>query len=319
MALKWAQNHSAVMLVARFAPKWDSPGANLAVHSTERGRGHVDKERTAARIKELLQVSITARRVSADIIAEAGSARKRYRLEAELFDCIPRGAGERGGPGLPKGSMQMSTGAQIPELVLTLRKRWPGPRPWARLTAAAAGAGALAPPWWADAPGLTEQGTAALREHPERGATPPTCGHGGALFCSTLDACVPSCEACQGAGLTRTGEHRCVGHPRAVAARRAAFTDTDLRPASVGGPLRWEYQLGELLDDFVDSFSVQWGASETEALGDSMEASPSTPMTSCRWSSRTARSRPRARAASWCSRSARLAARSCSPRTCRTG
>lgn len=70
MAMRWAQNTTAVMLACRFAPRWDAPGAQLAVYSTERGRGHVDMRKTLEVITRLLRVNLTDSRL--DLVGALG-------------------------------------------------------------------------------------------------------------------------------------------------------------------------------------------------------------------------------------------------------
>eukprot|EP00439_Symbiodinium_sp_Y106_P055433 s6014_g7.t1 len=68
--LKQEAEELAVMISARFSHKWEAPGANLAVYSTEKGQ------------------------VEAEILAKVQNSRKRFTLDLNLFDeTIPHASG----------------------------------------------------------------------------------------------------------------------------------------------------------------------------------------------------------------------------------
>lgn len=134
MAMQWAQNGNMVMLAARFAPKWGGIGANLAVFSSEHGQGHIDHERTFKHVQDLLRVSITSKHIQADITAESGNTRKHYILSVDLYaEALPEKSTWSVEFQHAQGSMQMSHGAEIPQLHFSIMKREESP--WPRLTA----------------------------------------------------------------------------------------------------------------------------------------------------------------------------------------
>merc|ERR1719272_398159 len=108
----------------------------------------------------------------------------------------------------------MSSGALIPELRISMRKRWPGPRQWPRLTAMTVEEGGAEPTWWAEAPGLSESDTELLRESPARGATSLTCAPSGQAFCASSDSCVSTClDECASSPTHHSKVARCIGKP----------------------------------------------------------------------------------------------------------
>jgi len=130
MAMQWAQNMTTVMVAARFAPKWREIGANLAVFSSEHGRGHIDHQRTVQHVQDLLKVNISKHLIQADITAETGNSRRHYVLSVDLFaEAVPEQSTWYVDFRRAQGSMQMSHGAEIPELHFALLKRqaesWP--------------------------------------------------------------------------------------------------------------------------------------------------------------------------------------------------
>ncbi|CAE8598234.1 unnamed protein product, partial [Polarella glacialis] len=271
MALRWAQNKSAVMLVARFAAKWEAPGASLAVFSTEKGQGHVDQERTAVNVRSLLSVNITRGRIEAEITAKAANSRKRYTLSLDLLDeIVPSGSGWSIHFRKAQGSMQMSKGAEIPELHFQVRKRWPYPRRWPSLTVDSSVSSDAAAHWWQEAPGLTKEEVELLRSSPPRGATTLTCLGAGSIYCSSADECVASCTQCEGLAALHSDGSRCVGAlqlaPRGDSTADvwgAEFVDEDLSPAHVGGTFRWRTR-DELLA--AEAFALCWGFASRGAV-----------------------------------------------------
>lgn len=269
MAVRWAQNTTAVMIAARFSPSWDGPGgANVAVFSSEKGRGHIDKERTEELVRRQLQVVVDRRHLEADITADAGNARKRFKLDAGLFDeAVPERSSWSVEFRRAQGSMQMSTGALIPELRIFLRKRWPGTRQWPRLTAKKAGQGGLEPSWWTDAPGVSEDDTALLRGSPPQIETALTCAANDEVFCARSDACVPACSGhCPEAPTQHSSQPRCVAAPKAAISETATatFQDEDLGPAAVGGFMRFKHEISG--EDAIEQLAFHWGHSATEVL-----------------------------------------------------
>lgn len=278
MAVRWVQNTSSLMLAARFSPRWDGPGgANLAVFSNEKGRGHIDKERTALLVKEQLSVNITSSSVHAEITATTGNVRKRFLFSVNLFDeAVPERSSWFVEFRRAQGSMQMSTGALIPELRLHVRKRWPDRRQWPRLTVEEVEQGGMLPQWWAEAPGMTPEQTVILRDSPVRKSTPFTCSVTGSVYCHSADSCVPVCADCKHAATQHSVSKRCVEPPQAGQIQEVVFHDEDMAPSALGGIFR----LPQTQDvDFIDKFSLHWGSSaeqllagppiaETNAVGD---------------------------------------------------
>ncbi|CAE7386897.1 unnamed protein product [Symbiodinium microadriaticum] len=249
MAIQWAQNSSAVMISARFSHKWEAPGANLAVYSTEKGQGHVNKDRTAESVRRLLRVNITASRVEAEILAKVQNSRKRFTLDLNLFDeTIPHASGWTVEFRKARGSMQMSRGAEIPELHIHMRKRWPSPDyAWPRLAEEeGAEMAVLEKEMQFSGPMLSESTL--------------TCLRGGSLYCPASDSCASSCSGCQGLGQARGS--RC-GASLAAQLEAAsagdslggAFLDEDLQPEMLGGLFRWVHR-PELLA--AEAFALCW-------------------------------------------------------------
>lgn len=152
MAMQWAQNFSTAMVAARFAPKWGEIGANLAVFSSEHGRGHIDHVRTVQHVQDLLKVNISSNRVQADITAETGNTRRHYILSVDLFaEILPEQSTWYVNFRRAQGSMQMSHGAEIPELHFAVRKRYA--QPWPHLFASELDMMKASIGQWSDAPG----------------------------------------------------------------------------------------------------------------------------------------------------------------------
>ncbi|CAE7649845.1 unnamed protein product [Symbiodinium sp. CCMP2456] len=249
MAIQWAQNSSAVMIAARFSHKWEAPGANLAVYSTEKGQGHVNKDRTAESVRRLLRVNISSSRVEAEIIAKVQNSRKRFTLDLNLFDeTIPHASGWTVEFRKARGSMQMSRGAEIPELHIHMRKRWPSPDyAWPRLAdEAGAEMAMLEKEMQFSGPMLSESTL--------------TCLRGSSLYCPASDSCTSSCSGCQGLGQARGS--RC-GASLAAQLEAAStgdslggvFLDEDLQPDKLGGLFRWVHR-PELLA--AEAFALCW-------------------------------------------------------------
>jgi len=258
MASRWSQNFTHVVLTSRFAPKWEAPGANLAVFSTERGQGHVNPSRTSEAVKKALTVNMTNSELLAEIIAEAGNTRKRYKLEVKLFDEIaPARSDWSVELRRAQGSMQMSTGAQIPELRFALKKRWLDEALW---------------PWLA----VEVEGMEIKEVHnstdsvAKRTASVLACAMHGQLFCPSMDLCMDGCGSCPEAAKHRDSA-LCIGSPlrnvRGVSAdgseqgqdgaegeaarlRVAHFEDEDLREGFIGGQVSWRSQTAYFADEF---------------------------------------------------------------------
>jgi len=274
MAMRWAQNTTAVVVAARFAPKWEAPGANLGVFSTEKGRGHVDPQKTAERIKSMLRVNISARHIEAEITADSANVRKRYTLRLDLFDeVVPERSAWTLEFRRAQGSMQMSTGAQIPELQFHLRKRWPGTRRWPRTSPS--DTNESSPVWWADAPGLSDNDTAALREGTPLVETALTCERARSVYCRAADTCVASCggDTCPGAAVAHASSSRCVALPQPgnCSALLATFLDEDLEQGTLGGAMRWSNDA----EAAAELFDLRWAAAA--ALGEGQEPLPDLP------------------------------------------
>jgi len=266
MAVRWAQNLTSLMLAARFSPRWDGPGgANIAVFSSEKGRGHIDREKTEELVRKLLQVNITSSTLHAEITAETGNVRKRFLLSANLFDeAVPERSSWRVEFRRAQGSMQMSTGALIPELHMHIQKRWPELRQWPRLTVMPKEKGGLVPQWWAEAPGITEEQTKTMRESPARNQTPFTCSAGSSLYCRSSDSCVSNCDTCQRADKQHSTYARCVEPPSAAMVVNGSFVDEDLEPTALGGTFTWSRASQDV--DYVDKYSLRWGSSTEQLL-----------------------------------------------------
>eukprot|EP00435_Cladocopium_sp_Y103_P027493 s2616_g6.t1 len=232
MAFQWAQNASAVTVAARFAHKWEAPGANLAVYSTDKGQGHVNKDRTEALVKQLLTVSMVNHTLEAEILAKVQNSRKRFTLSLRLFDeTVPDASGWSVVFRKAAGSMQMSRGAEIPELHFQMRKRWA--EDWPRLTR--------------EADGL---------EPGERLESSLTCRESGSFYCPSDKSCVAVCSSCQDFPREKL---RCTQDLSSLKAVRkpmeASFHDEDLSPASVGGLVRWDFS-AELLQ--AEALALCW-------------------------------------------------------------
>ncbi|CAJ1445388.1 unnamed protein product, partial [Effrenium voratum] len=228
MAFQWAQNASAVMLSARFSHKWEAPGANLAVYSTDKGQGHVNKERTEAAVRQLLAVQIRPDGLEAEILAKVQNSRKRFTLNLQLFDEIVVSA-SAWSVAFHKaaGSMQMSRGAEIPELHFQVRKRWPE-QLWPRLSLEG-----------------------------EAGQSGLTCGRSESSYCSSSDSCVTACSQCQGFPVQSQHCTRQLSELQADFTE-ASFRDEDARAEVVAGQLRWAAR-EELLH--AQAFAVCWAES----------------------------------------------------------
>lgn len=264
MAIRWAQNATALMIAARFAPQWDAPGAKIAVFSTEHGKGHVDKDRTAARVREMLKVSINSTSMEAEITAEAGNARKRYTLALGFFDeIVPERSHWAVEFQRAQGSMQMSKGAQIPELQILLRKQWPWVRPWPRVTVATKDEGGAEPLWWLNAPGVDGSSTELLRSNAPLTVSSMLCSQQGrGAYCRASDSCVGDCMAeCERAALHST-KRRCVAAPSASSVEGVEFVDEDLLPDQFGGSVH--LRIAEKFVDSAESFVLSWGSSASE-------------------------------------------------------
>lgn len=273
MSMRWAQNTSAVFLAARFAARWEAPGANLAVFSTQRGRGHVDINRTRELVESLLMVNISQGYVRAEIIAEAANVRKRFTLYVDLFDeVVPERSSWTVAFQRAQGSMQMSSGVQIPELHFELRKRSPGPRRWSQMTARVGDREAqpdplVNPPWWAEAPGISKSEMELLRGEALE-ATAPVCAAGGALLCAAAGACVEACLDCRGATWRHSSSPRCIG-PVFADPVEFRFVDTDLRQGLVGGSFLW-HPTRQSDDAFVESIALHWGKTASQRFRDDL-------------------------------------------------
>merc|ERR1719282_2204574 len=134
----------------------------------------------------------------------------------------------------------MSKGAQIPELHLQIRKRWPGARQWPRLTAIVESEGGLMPAWWSEAPGISENETSILRSQPPRSATPLTCSSVRNVYCGPTETCVPKCEECVGAMKLHSTTRWCVGPPRVSSVQQVDFIDMDPLPMAISGVFQWQ-------------------------------------------------------------------------------
>lgn len=240
MAFQWAQNASAVTVAARFAHKWEAPGANLAVYSTDKGQGHVNKERTEALVKQLLTVSMVNHTVEAEILAKVQNSRKRFTLSLRLFDeTVPDASGWSVVFRKAAGSMQMSRGAEIPELHFQMRKRWA--EDWPRLTRE----DGLEP----GAPG-------------KRLESSLTCRESASFYCPSSKSCVAVCSSCQDFPREKL---RCTQELSSLQAVRtpmkASFHDEDLSPASVAGLVRWNFS-AELLQ--AEALALCWAPQESK-------------------------------------------------------
>eukprot|EP00929_Paragymnodinium_shiwhaense_P113429 TRINITY_DN81722_c0_g1_i1.p1 TRINITY_DN81722_c0_g1~~TRINITY_DN81722_c0_g1_i1.p1 ORF type:complete len:633 (-),score=113.53 TRINITY_DN81722_c0_g1_i1:83-1981(-) len=267
MAAKWSQNASAVLVAARFSEKWSMPGAQLAAFSSAKGQAHIDKARTAERVQELLSVNISATQITAEITAEAGSARKRFVLNASLFcEIVPEGSSWDVVFHRAQGSMQMSSGSVIPELQLYLQKRLPGSLRWPRLALDAA---AAVLPTWPEAPtGLSVEqnspGDEAVRQ-----ASPVICGAraGAGVYCFSSDACVTSCDPadCSGAAGLHSSKRRCI-QPllrEDGSSWQVRFDDDDFQRGLIGGVLQWNHTPGDASDG-AEAFHIHFGRSATD-------------------------------------------------------
>eukprot|EP00971_Amphidinium_carterae_P122603 2427449-Amphidinium_carterae.1 len=269
MATRWTQNATHIVLTARFATKWEAPGANLAVFSTEKGQGHVDPARTAEAVKKETTVLINSSVVTAEIIAEAANTRKRYILEAKLFDEIVPG---KSGWGVElrraQGSMQMSAGAQIPELRFVLKKRWLDNLRWPQ----------LARPTQCTMSDTKEQ--AEEQDSKKRRSSILECRDQERLYCPGLDLCMDVCSNCPHAEKRHSVFSLCSGQPFGLVlqgdgmhaveidTQNASFLDEDLREGFVGGVLAWNSTSSYFAEQFIALGSGQQQLAEEIASGD---------------------------------------------------
>eukprot|EP00747_Dinoflagellata_sp_TGD_P220107 gnl/TRDRNA2_/TRDRNA2_92117_c0_seq1.p1 gnl/TRDRNA2_/TRDRNA2_92117_c0~~gnl/TRDRNA2_/TRDRNA2_92117_c0_seq1.p1 ORF type:complete len:572 (-),score=103.89 gnl/TRDRNA2_/TRDRNA2_92117_c0_seq1:61-1743(-) len=262
MVFKWAQNETTVMLLGRFAPGWDSPGAKLAVFSNEGGR-HFDPDATRDLVKSLLNVSITRDRFYADITAATANTRKRYTMDIPAFGALvpERSKWEIGLAGAA-GSMQMSKGAAIPELRVFLKKLFPFKRPWQRLTITAETEAALHAEFgpWASAPGHQQMWEVQLK------TSSHTCT-GNSIYCPTADKCVESCAACAADLHLATSGLRCIQALRTPTLNSVQFEDQDLAGDSVGGKLVFS-KIPQDISLNADFYEARWALDKETPVQD---------------------------------------------------
>eukprot|EP00913_Durusdinium_trenchii_P026392 g24763.t2 len=236
MSFQWAQNASA-------------PGANLAVYSTEKGQGHVNQDRTEALVKQLLRVSMVNNTLEAEILAKVQNGRKRFTLFVQLFDeMVPEASGWSVVFRKAAGSMQMSRGAEIPELHFQMRKRWA--EVWPRLSR--------------DVEEVVPAELEPRMEGAKVSESALTCNKGSGVFCPFSKSCVAVCSMCQDfvvSSLTRC--RRTLTSLEAVRSPiEADFHDEDLQPRMVGGHLRWAFR-AELLQ--VEAFALCWTSQDSSS------------------------------------------------------
>lgn len=146
----------------------------------------------------------------------------------------------------------MSTGAQIPELHIQLRKRYPQSAHWPRLSADPA---SPVPELWEAMPAPAEPAQVL------RTASRLTC-RGAGFHCPQLDVCVPTCGECPGAKL-HSVKTSCVERPSAE--WELSFLDTDLRPGLLGGVVNWTSVAGNAAHT-ADLLTLRWGSSPAQVL-----------------------------------------------------
>merc|ERR1712226_1720061 len=120
--------------------------------------------------------------------------------------------------------MQMSEGAEIPELHVFLQKRIASS--WPRLMAVEGDSSdVLATPLehWHHAPGAAQLKT------PSRASTPFTCAAANDIFCSSSNSCVQSCANCMSAPAVHSTVKKCTGPLETRAVKDARFVDEDKR------------------------------------------------------------------------------------------
>eukprot|EP00927_Polykrikos_kofoidii_P055889 TRINITY_DN50073_c0_g1_i1.p1 TRINITY_DN50073_c0_g1~~TRINITY_DN50073_c0_g1_i1.p1 ORF type:complete len:1152 (-),score=202.48 TRINITY_DN50073_c0_g1_i1:20-3448(-) len=290
MAVHWTQNATTVGFAARFAPKWHALGATLSVFSSQHGQGHIDNKATAGLVESLLDINITRNAVHAEIVAEAGSARKRYTLDVDLFDeVVPGCSSWEVSFYRAQGSMQMSTGAKIPQLNVYLCKRWPSQSPWPR-PSVTAGSGDEGPSTSGPTAAWTEDlmivmdsiPAAASAESSPLQVTALTCGLQGLAFCASKGSCLTpsetSCaQGCPGLQFLGASVPRCFALPEAREELvEATFEDTDPRHGMLGGAIRLPIAAsqGGLEDRLV------------LRLGDDLSQPPLAQVPFCAWSKR---------------------------------
>ncbi|CAJ1386697.1 unnamed protein product [Effrenium voratum] len=186
------------------------------------------RERTEAAVRQLLAVQIRPDGLEAEILAKVQNSRKRFTLNLQLFDEIVVSA-SAWSVAFHKaaGSMQMSRGAEIPELHFQVRKRWPE-QLWPRLSLEG-----------------------------EAGQSGLTCGRSESSYCSSSDSCVTACSQCQGFPVQSQHCTRQLSELQADFTE-ASFRDEDARAEVVAGQLRWAAR-EELLH--AQAFAVCWAES----------------------------------------------------------
>ncbi|CAD7972028.1 unnamed protein product [Amoebophrya sp. A120] len=128
-ASRWAQNGTHVLLQVRFGKSWQGHSAHWGQrYSTKGGEGLI--EQNAQGIQELLKMDLTPisgktnHAFSLSIVGQIGTKRYKFVVpETELFAEVHSRFRHEISFRNAKGSMQMSRGAQLPELKLFFQKK----------------------------------------------------------------------------------------------------------------------------------------------------------------------------------------------------
>mmetsp|Transcript_84693 Transcript_84693/g.193132 ORF Transcript_84693/g.193132 Transcript_84693/m.193132 type:complete len:306 (+) Transcript_84693:21-938(+) len=185
-ATQWAQNSSHVFLRTRFTNKWSLPGATFMRYDGLRAK--------VVPIAPNVTVSISGAAVSLrSSEAEVSNRRYFYVVSFTPFDRIdPTQSAWQLEEQKAQGSMQMSLGARIHEVWVTLQKAAPGLR-WGRLTASAPDPEHFGR-WVGHESEFSSDGDfdqkAALM------VSPLSCLEASRYHCAQLDSCVADCGSC---------------------------------------------------------------------------------------------------------------------------
>eukprot|EP00392_Amoebophrya_sp_AT5.2_P015677 g15892.t1 len=125
MCSRWAQNSTAVVLQVRFAKSWTGPSGHWGQrYSTKGGEGLI--EQNAEGINDLLKLHFNSstNAFAMEIVGQIGTKRWRFQVpQTVLFAEVTQKVQHEISFRNAKGSMQMSKGAQLPELRVYFLKK----------------------------------------------------------------------------------------------------------------------------------------------------------------------------------------------------